>query len=190
MTNGYELETLTNNCVLSTTGTSCPIGCTLCDPAISNGECLDEIIPKVEENKKIVNNCFTMEDYFSNIEFCRTQDLVIFHSETLKSDFENHVFVTSFVGLSAEHLVPLYSVLAELTSEQIKQYIQVSFMPEKVNDHILSLDHEFNIEERILRTELTISEDFESVELLIMPKFFNFIQELPSTALISSSRIL
>ena len=119
--NGYELQAVTNNCIL-TPGT-CEPGCSLCDATISSGECLDEIIPKLEDNTKVVNRCFKMDDYFANKDFCKTQDMVTFHSEVLKSDFQSHIFITSFTGLSEEYLNPLFSFLTLLSSDLIKQYV-------------------------------------------------------------------
>jgi hypothetical protein len=48
----------------------------------------------------------------------------------------------------------------------------------------------FNSDQRVLKTELTISEDFETVEILIQPQLFNLVKSLPETSLITSRRAL
>ena len=91
----YELSTPDQNCVLKppVDPSVCTLdNCSLCKSDIGGGECLDLIIPKVEDYVLTKNSCFELEDYFNNKEFCDGQEMAKFETKLVEQTFEKLVF--------------------------------------------------------------------------------------------------
>lgn len=183
--NGYEIEDGTGNCIESTEESSCGLSeCNFCQSDIAGGQCLDDIITRVKENSSMQQKCFLSGNYDDNFEFCQSNSMVSFHSQIATQTFQKLVIYTSFQSNSDQYISTFLEFLQELQSSDIQEYIELIFEPEISTDSINEIIFSVEPEQRIMSTELTFKEDLSDRQLTIRPKFWNFVQDLPTVTLV------